>query len=180
MRRQEGFVMLGLILAGIIILVVVGLYLSKSSWLSGSLGSGVMTARNDYEQEVREAKEMVENELEKVLPSSEYTGKLKDVTGGKASGNVSVVFRNSYKLKASFDDLPQLDEDYFYEGWVIRKSPLSVISTGRAEIIEDKWVNEFASVDDLTDHAEYVLTLEPDDGDPEPAEHLLEGEMGRI
>jgi hypothetical protein len=100
---------------------------------------------------------------------------LKDVTEGSASGKASAGFeKGEYKLSAEFSGLPELDDGYFYEGWVVRKSgELSVLSTGK--VVDNK--NIFVSDKDLTDHNFYVLTLEPDDGNPDPAEHILEGEF---
>ena len=107
-----------------------------------------------------------------------YTDQLEDVSGGDAYGFAGAIFENEqYILTAEFENLPELKEGYFYEGWVVRNSPLSVISSGVAEEVDGKFVNEFTSSEDLSDHLFYVLTLEPDDGDPAPAEHILEGTL---
>ena len=106
----------------------------------------------------------------------DYNAKLEDVTGGNATGFVGVSYDNDlYDLYAEFEDLPNPGDDYFYEGWVVRNNPLSVISTGKAINNKEIYLNSFATSQDLTDHDLYVLTLEPDDGDPAPAEHILEG-----
>ena len=77
--------------------------------------------------------------------------------------------------------LPELDADeYFYEGWIVRKgADFSVISTGPVEYDAKlaQWVNKYQSEQDLTDHLQYVLTLEPNDNDPAPAAHVLDGVM---
>jgi hypothetical protein len=52
--------------------------------------------------------------------------------------------------------------------WIVRQDPLSVISTGRLEKDNEGYANVFKSDKNLTDHDFYVLTLEPDDGDPAP------------
>ena len=96
----------------------------------------------------------------------------------KYSTQTEVSYQNyTYTLYAEFEDLPILDDDYFYEGWVVRNSPLSVISTGPTEINDGVHSNNFTSEEDLRDHSFYVLTLEPNDGDPAPAEHILEGNV---
>lgn len=114
-------------------------------------------------------------------PTTRYEGSLEDVTGGNASGTAIASWLTDskrYELSATFSDLPELEDDFFYEGWVVRKEPLRVISTGALEREDaDTWSNVFTSDDDLTDHTTYILTLEPDDGDPAPAEHVLEGEL---
>jgi hypothetical protein len=82
-----------------------------------------------------------------------------------------------YRLLAKFADLPELEEGYFYEGWIVRSEPLSVISTGALEMDDEtgEYLNTYYAQEDLSDHLQYVLTLEPDDGDPAPADHVLEG-----
>ncbi len=102
---------------------------------------------------------------------------LADVTGGESFGIAHSVFESGeYKLVVSMGNLPKLENDYFYEGWIVRRgSEFSVVSTGRAEQNEDGSVNAYQSAQNLIDYDFYVLTLEPDDGDPAPAEHILEG-----
>lgn len=110
--------------------------------------------------------------------SYQYYGQLEDVSGGSSSGIVRATFEDTYKMVATFENLPLPDEGYFYEGWIV--SPKDVLSTGKAEKIGDEYVNEFISTEDLTEYNYYVLTLEPDDGDPAPAEHVLEGAMSML
>lgn len=118
----------------------------------------------------------------------EHTGVLSDVTegevrgintGGEATGTVTTSFVNGvYALEGRFDNLPDPVESDFYEGWVVRRGEdMSVISTGALEKVGDYYSNNFTSDQDLTDHDFYVLTLEPDDGDPAPADHILEGDI---
>ena len=59
--------------------------------------------------------------------------------------------------------------------WLVNKDTNSVISTGKAKYIDGKFVNTYTSTKDLSDHKFYVLTLEPDDSNPKPADHILEG-----
>lgn len=40
-------------------------------------------------------------------------------------------------------------------------------------------MNTYSSGEDLTDHNFYVLTIEPDDGNPAPADHIVEGTLKR-
>ena len=110
----------------------------------------------------------------------EYTssGTLVDVTNKGASGTVGAQIIDSvYHLFASFKDLPALEEGFFYEGWIVRKDPLDIVSTGALMKHNEKDVNAYLSKTNLLDHVTYVLTLEPDDGDPAPAKHVLEGEI---
>jgi hypothetical protein len=109
----------------------------------------------------------------------EFQGGLEDVTGGEASGKVGAIYSDEkFMLLATFDDLQEPPGTDFYEGWIVRGGiGFSVISTGRVEMVEGKYQNAYASGRDLTDHQKYVLTQEPDDGDPAPAAHVLEGKL---
>lgn len=108
----------------------------------------------------------------------DYYGDLIDVSGGQAAGVAQAGLTDGlYNLLAEFDQLPELEDDYFYEGWVVRKEPFHFISTGETIKQGENEFNIFSIQEDLTDHDFYVLTLEPDDGDPAPAEHILEGTM---
>lgn len=107
----------------------------------------------------------------------DFNAELEDVSGGDAAGYAGAYFNEGYRLYVLMTDLPHPEDGFFYEGWVVRESPLSVISTGRADRNLGDYVNSHQSEEDLTDHDLYVLTLEPDDGDPDPAEHIMEGIM---
>lgn len=111
---------------------------------------------------------------------------LADVSGGQGSGTaVATTAEGTYQLFVQTSALPKPSGTDFYEGWVVRQEPLSVISTGRLEIDESQpsdeqtaaYLNIYANDMDLSDHLKYVLTLEPDDGDPAPATHILDGEV---
>ena len=106
-----------------------------------------------------------------------HSAALADVTGGGSYGLAYGLYKDGvYSIISDMGGLPELDENYFYEGLIVRRgADISFISTGRAEIIDDKFVNIYKSSTNLTDHDFYVLTLEPDDDNPAPAEHILEG-----
>lgn len=83
-----------------------------------------------------------------------------------------------YRLETTFENMPLAGEDAFYEGWIVTPDGSSVISTGElVREAEGMYSNAYSDTTDLTDHTLYVLTLEPRDGDPAPAEHVLEGTM---
>lgn len=98
-------------------------------------------------------------------------------TEGEAVGSVEAGFNGSrYQLNGTFENLPEPEENAFYEGWLVMSEPMSVISTGALEQeLPGVYTNVFTVEDDLTQHGRYVLTIEPDDGDPAPAEHVLDG-----
>lgn len=119
----------------------------------------------------------------------DYSGQLADVTrgndvrgintGSSSYGVAMAIFKNtSYMLLATFENLPDPQGTDFYEGWVVRKgSKFSVISTGKITKVDGRYRNMYSSGKDLTDHTFYVLTIEPADNDPAPADHILEGTM---
>ena len=87
-----------------------------------------------------------------------------------------------FMLSGEFSDLPEPQGDDFYEGWIVREASadgeMSVISTGALEWEAGMmYTNLFFSDTDLTDHTTYILTIEPNDGDPAPADHVLAGEL---
>jgi len=117
----------------------------------------------------------------------DFFGSLEDVSGVKISGVAMAGYVDGkYILRAEFMNLPEPSSGFFYEGWVVRKTPFDFISTGELIIQDGKYLNVFTSQTNYTDHDFYVLTIEPnDDGengqpDPAPAEHLLEGTLERI
>ncbi|MBU1118253.1 hypothetical protein KKH43_00025 [Patescibacteria group bacterium] len=105
----------------------------------------------------------------------QYFGNLLNVDNGDSLGQVRTAFDGSYKLYATFERLPDPGDGDFYEGWIVKKNPTSVLSTGKAEKVSGQYYNYYTNEKDLNDHDFYVLTLEPDDGDPAPAKHILEG-----
>ena len=116
-----------------------------------------------------------------LIDDHDFSGKLEDVSNGQATGQAYAKYDGeTYMLYADFENLPPLENGYFYEGWVVRKNPLSIISTGETFTLDTFHANNFSDSKDLTDHDFYVLTLEPDDGDPAPAEHILEGTMTKL
>lgn len=124
----------------------------------------------------------VSEELREQAPGRMYNweGGLFDVSDSSASGNAMATFDGTtYHLYATFEDLPDpstYGEGFFYEGWIVRRAPLHVLSTGVVDVDENGLgSNIYAAGNDWTDHDFYVLTIEPDDGDPAPAVHILEG-----
>lgn len=117
------------------------------------------------------------------------TGTLDDVTGGdtvrgintggNAQGFAEARFEEGeYSITVTFENLPDPVGTDFYEGWVVRRGVnFKFESTGRVALRDGHYVDTFTSSTDLTDHDFYVLTLEPDDGDPAPADHIVEGPL---
>lgn len=118
-----------------------------------------------------------------------YQGSLKDVTrgvvrgittNGTAQGSAMADFREgTYQLLATVENLPEPLNGDFYEGWVVQKRPFKFISTGKLERVNGVYTNRYTAAQDFTSYTQYVLTIEPDDGDPAPAAHIVEGEMAK-
>ncbi len=116
-----------------------------------------------------------------------YQGALLDVTkgevrgintNGQATGVAKADFTDGkYMMMATFTNLPDPVGDDFYEGWIVQKSPFKFISSGKVEKIDGVYTNIYSSGDDLTSYFKYVLTIEPNDGDPAPADHIVDGDM---
>ena len=172
------------IIVGFIILavIIVGVYVFQNS------KEDAMMVEKQVEQKVMEEKGVVEEKAMMTMVY-QYAGELSDVTkgkvirgtstDGKSSGVAKANFKDGvYNLYATFSNLPDLKDSNFYEGWIVRKSlRYSVISTGKLEKVGNMYTNLYTSEVDLTDHSFYVLTLEPNDGNPKPADHILEGTM---
>lgn len=78
--------------------------------------------------------------------------------------------------------LPEIDrEAFFYEGWLVRKVPFDFFSTGEMVTNDDgefvlEWEGE--EDEDYSGYTQVVLTIEPYDGNPDPGDHVAEGEFG--
>lgn len=154
---------------------------------TGLSDSEVMAAIEDAEEEGLSDDESLNVETETSSATDEpieYTlrAELEDVAGDGGTGTVEATTQDGrYYLNGTFEDLPEPEDGYFYEGWIVRASPSSVISTGVVEKEDDNtWTNVYGSDTDYTDHDRYVLTIEPDDGDPAPADHVLDGTFAPI
>jgi len=115
-----------------------------------------------------------------------YFGELQDVTDGKiirdvdtggvASGSVGVVLKDGvYTLTATFTGLQQPNGSDFYEGWIINESTSELISVGQAAKADDNYTISYNMGEDYTAYTKFALTIEADDGESAPADHILEG-----
>lgn len=98
-------------------------------------------------------------------------------TAGNAGGVAQSVFNDgTYMLFVEFSNLPEPVNDSFYEGWLVEKGTTSFFSTGVVEKDENGvYIDTFTDTTDWNQsHTFYVLTLEPNDGDPAPADHIVE------
>lgn len=116
----------------------------------------------------------------------EAQAKLTDVTTASlASGDAGAKYYDdgAYELVASFINLPDVTNGEFFEGWLVNPETTKFVSTGVVEYVsEGQVVNNFSATQDYQTqgYTFYVLTLEPDDDDPAPADHVLEGTLETV
>lgn len=106
-----------------------------------------------------------------------WSAALADVTGGNSYG---IAYANqtsgSFTLIAQMGNLPEPASGYFYEAWLVRREgELAVLSLGTAQKTENGYATVYLTSTDVSDHDFFVITLESDDADPAPGEHILEG-----
>jgi len=109
---------------------------------------------------------------------------LHNVASGIASGFVlsRTNVDGEFELRGEFKNLvdpESIGSGYFYEGWIVRTEPFAVVGVGAFDVLDGVGFNNFTSNTDYSDYDQYVLTIEPNDGNPAPADHVLEGEFAR-
>ena len=110
------------------------------------------------------------------MPEGEERTVLRDVSGGESFGEATRSFVGGTFTHKVLANLPDPEPGFFYEGWLVRPSPFRILSTGKMIKSQDgKYVLSFSSKSDLRRYTNVVITIEPDDGDPAPAGHILEG-----
>lgn len=123
--------------------------------------------------------EEVVDEMDSIFDGAQAVT-LKDVTGGNATGTGWIVVRDGKTHhRAVAENLPILQNGDFYEGWLV-KAPVAggFFSTGEMKLDTktNQWVLNYETAGDKSDYKNIVITIEPDDGDPAPAKHILEEE----
>ncbi|MDP7476900.1 MAG: anti-sigma factor, partial [Candidatus Peribacteraceae bacterium] len=105
-------------------------------------------------------------------------GAMNGVDGAAANGvTQSQLFEDGYFLHTANVNIAPAEDGYFYEGWIIKGS--DVVSTGHLSNYfgDSRHSVRFESDVDYTGYLNVVITLEPDDGDPSPAGHMVEGKL---
>ena len=106
---------------------------------------------------------------------------LSDVASSGASGTAKLAFSNGKTYhRVEVQNLPPLSGDDFYEGWLV-KNPATkdFFSTGKMTVNPQtrEATLEYITDGDKTDYRTVVITSEPNDGNPEPDKHILEGKF---
>jgi hypothetical protein len=102
---------------------------------------------------------------------------LDDINDGQATGQAWLARYNGmtyHRVRAT--NMPALVGDDFYEGWLVIPGGSDVRSTGVLDYAEATGTAtlDYAIAEDLTDHTYVVITVEPNDGNPAPAGHIIE------
>lgn len=101
---------------------------------------------------------------------------LKDVSGLAGAG-VGTAWRQydgtKFYHKIDANNLTMPDKGFFYEGWLVGSS--GFFSTGRLAVISGRGTLYYSTESDQTGFRGVVVTLEEEDGNPAPADHILEG-----
>lgn len=101
-----------------------------------------------------------------------------DLMGYNYSNSSGTALINNTDLLVTFNQLPDISSDFFYEGWLVKSG--SFISTGEVLKNNDGVFVDTYSGTGLDDYTRYVLTLEPRDNDPAPADHVVENDFVTI
>lgn len=103
-------------------------------------------------------------------------GALTGVNGTAANGVAqSHYFDDGRYLHTLQLNIEPAQDGYFYEGWIVKGS--DVVSTGHLSnsFGDTRHGLRFEADADYRDYLKVVVTLEPDDGNPAPAQHVAEG-----
>ncbi len=156
--------------------------------LVGGMWWATRQSKEEVSQEiVLEPTKMIEEELveamteaEKIEIETQVTSdgaeqaSLTQVTGGQASGTARRRYDDKFYLKVIASGLPALEKGFFYEGWLVGED--GFFSTGRMAVFADGRAElYYTAQEDKSDFSSVVITLEPEDGDPAPADHVIEG-----
>ena len=122
------------------------------------------------EEEVRQLRE----EVDGVLSAGGKTASLNDIVDTGARGEAKTAFSDGkFYCKMTASGLKAVEKGYYYEGWLKNEDNLSI---GRMEVnLFGEGVLYYTASIDRSDYGKVVLTLEPEDGDPEPGKAVLEG-----
>jgi len=116
-------------------------------------------------------------EVDSVLSSAGEAVSFKNVAGTAAWGEAKRAFSDGkfyHRLTVTGLTLP--GKGYYYEGWLGKED--SYFSTGRLEVnVNGQGVLYYTTSVDKSSDNQVLLTLEPEDGNPLPATHVLEGQF---
>jgi len=171
----------------VLIIILAILFLRKKKNTSSVLPDSFEQALKENSfGEIDTSASQVVNETSTSAPGSvpivwDIQGSLADVANTGGSGEAFLRYdaaTNTSYIYAEIMNVPDPEGTDFYEGWIVKKGDArSPITTERLEReAPGMYTNVFEYQGDLSDGWNfYVLTLEPDDGNPAPAKHIVEG-----
>lgn len=170
----------------IVVLIVLGLVVGSGWWLSKR---EKRTEEVVAPEIVLESSKMIKDDQKLQLPMTEADKQaieevfvkegvemtaLQDVAGGQARGTAWRHFDGEkFYQKLEAENLAPLEKGFYYEGWLVGDQ--GFFSIGRMAAEEGKGRLYYTAEEDKSGFRGVVVTLEPEDGDPAPAEHILEG-----
>jgi len=104
------------------------------------------------------------------------TSELKDVSGGRAGGTAFRLYNTRFYLKLDLVSLILPEKGFYYEGWLVNPAG-NYFSIGAVVPQAEGGVLYYQSDEDKSGYTKIVVSLEPENNVPAPAEHILEGEF---
>jgi len=122
------------------------------------------------EEEIKQIRE----EVNGVLSAGGEIISLNDTVDIGSEGEVKTAFSDGkFYCKITASGLRIAEKGYYYEGWLKNEDNLSI---GRMEVnLFGEGVLYYTASIDRSDYDQVMITLEPEDGDEEPAIKILEG-----
>ena len=156
---------------GIFIIILVLFFLAVFGY---KLVSGFLSTVNP-EAMIKKAADRLET-LEAESNPARLNAKLSDVSGGDSTGVAFIERGNAVLNHGVAADLPELEGNNFYEGWLVKQQPeLEFFSTGDMILQTDgAYTIDFTSKFPYEDYNFVAVTLETIK-DATPEKHILEG-----
>ena len=174
-----------LLAAGVILLVIAGSSYFKTRKVEPEptplpeeiivQEEGVIKKTDEGEQALSEEEiGQLREEVDGVLSTGGKTASLNDVADTGARGEAKTAFSDGkFYCKMTASSLKAVEKGYYYEGWLKNEDDLSI---GRMKVnLFGEGVLYYTASIDRSDYGKVVLTLEPEDGNEEPGEKVLEG-----
>lgn len=176
-----------LIGAGVIFLIIAGYFYNRSKGNQGEVSNlpieevivqeeGTVKKTGEVVQPLTDEElEQLKEEVDGVLLTGGETVELQDVAGLGAAGQAKRAFSDGkYYFKVTALGFGLAEKGYYYEAWL--KKDDDYFSTGRLTVdVSGEGYLYYTASADKSEYSKAVVTLEPEDGNPEPASPILEG-----
>lgn len=185
----------GIIIAGIIILILIGggMYIanqqSRNAEQAKMAEKAAMKAKEDAAMKEKEAAMKKDTTVDAMMKEKENImmmatqdtnskkGNLSDVSGGTATGKAFVLRKGGKLYFTASANLSDPKIGTFYEGWLVKKgsNPVQFIDTGKLDKQKDGSYEVSYSSDNLYDGYDFVVITWEQVDDQKPEKHILEG-----